>query len=330
MLTNSIYKKIISFMLVLSVCVISVFCFPGEAKAATAQSTAGRVAVSYGRLNVRSSPSASSAIITSLPKDSYITLISKDGSWWKVEYSAGKYGYCSSSYISPLTGSKALYVATSGGNLNVRTGPSSSYAIKHKLANGSVAVALSEHGDFTRILYNGINTGYVSNRYLKSYSNTGSSSVKLSVPDYKQTDSRWANTILGSSGKTLGQIGCTTTALAMTESYRTGTTVTPYSMSKKLKYSSSGSLYWPSNYTFVTNPDSYLYTIRGLLRQGKPVILGCKKSNGSQHWIVVTGYNGRAVTPSNFYINDPGSKNRTTLSQFLDLYPNFYKIAYYM
>lgn len=326
---TKIFKSIASIAFALCLTVSALVLSEKRVEAATSSSTAGTVSVSSGKLNVRSTASTSGNVVATLSKGSYVTLISKSGSWWKVEYSSGKYGYCSASYISQVSSSKALSVCTSGGTLNVRTGPSTSYAVKSKLSNGKVVIKLSDHGSFSRILYNGTSTGYVSNSYLKSYSSENPT-ISLSVVDYKQTDSRWSGVKLGSSGKTIGAIGCTTTALAMLESYRTGTSITPASMSQKLTYSSSGSLYWPSNYTFVTNSTDYLYTIYGLLKQGKPVILGCKKSNGSQHWVVVTGFAGGSVSASNFTINDPGSNIRTTLSQFLNVYPNFYKIAYYV
>ncbi len=330
MIKYKIGKQILSFILIVGMISCSIIFSDNKVRAADKSSAAGIVNVYDGRLNVRSAPSISANKITSILDGSYITLISKNGSWWKVEYEDGKYGYCSSSYISAVSSSKAAAVSTSGSNLNVRTGPSTNYSIKAKLQNGKTVVIISESGDFSRILYNGTSTGYVSSRYLRKLSSSESSVVSLSVVNYKQTDSRWSYVTLGSSGKTIGNIGCTTTALAMTESYRTGKSITPDIMAGKLKYSSSGSLYWPSNYTFVTDSDSYLYTIRGLLRKGKPVILGCKKSSGGQHWVVVTGYNGRGVSSSNFTINDPGSRTRTTLDQFLSVYPNFYKIAYYI
>ncbi len=321
-------KSLAAFVLAAIIMMSAVISFPNKAYAADSSSSAGIVTTSGGSLNVRSSASANAQILTTLPKGSYITVISKSGSWWKVEYASGKYGYCSSTYITPIS-SEAAKVSTSGSSLNVRTGPSVSYSVKSKLANGKTVIRLSEYNDFTKILYNGKYTGYVSSRYLKKYTDSGTSSVYLSVPNYKQTDSRWASVTLGSSGKTIGSIGCTTTALAMLESYRTGTSITPSAMSKKLTYSSSGSLYWPNNYRFITSSNGYLNKILDLLRNGKPVILGCKKSNGNQHWVVVTGFNGKSVSASNFTINDPGSSSRATLSQFLSVYPNFYKIAYY-
>ena len=113
----------------------------------------------------------------------------------------------------------------------------------------------------------------------------------------------------------------------MMESYRTGTTIYPDAMSKKLTYTPSGSVYWPSHYTTVTRYD--LSAIHALLKQGKPVLLGAKKASGGQHWVVVTGFTGGAVTAENFAINDPGSKSRTTLQQFFTDYPTFYKYFHY-
>ena len=152
----------------------------------------------------------------------------------------------------------------------------------------------------------------------------------MSVPSYKQTDSRWSNVKIGTSGKTIGQIGCVTTAIAMIESYRTGTTIYPDAMSKKLSYSSSGNVYWPSNYIAVTSSSSYLSKIYQKLKEGKPVLFGAKKSSGTQHWVVITGYSGgETLTPASFTINDPGSRQRTNLQHLLNEYPTFYKYFYY-
>ena len=211
-------------------------------------------------------------------------------------------------------------------------GAGPNYSVKASLPNGKVIVVLSQSGGWAKIVYNGRSTGYVSASYLTAVSSGttgGHAAVRLSVPSFKQTDSRWANVLLGSSGETIAQSGCTTTALAMTESFRTGTMLTPADMAKKLTYAPAGWLYWPSNYVTSTNGTNYLQTLYNLLSQGKPVILGMKKSNGSQHWVVVTGFTGGTLSAANFTVNDPGSNSRTTLSSFVNVYPNFYKIAYY-
>lgn len=116
----------------------------------------------------------------------------------------------------------------------------------------------------------------------------------------------------------------------MMESYRTGTTIYPDAMSKKLTYSSSGDLYWPSNYVQTTNASQYLQAIYQQLKAGKPVLIGAKSNVGRQHWVVVTGYQGGAnLSPAQFTVNDPGSNTVKTLQQFLSSHPNFYKLVYY-
>lgn len=301
--------------------------------AADANSTAGTVRITSGSLNVRSAPSTSATVVSSLYKNETVTLIQRSGDFWKIEYGDGKYGYAHANYIAPVSGAYAARVKTAGGNLNVRTGAGTSYSIRTSLPNGKTVVVLSQSGGWAKILYHGKSVGYVSNRYLTaaSSSNTanGNAAVRLSVVSYKQTDPRWANVKIGTAGDTIGSSGCTTTALAMTESYRTGTTITPAMMATRLTYAPAGWLYWPSNYLISTNGTNYLQTIYNLLKSGKPVILGMKKASGAQHWVVVTGFTGGALTASNFTVNDPGSNTRTTLSSFVSAYPNFYKMVYY-
>lgn len=319
-------KKI---LIVILICVITIvtFSFSLTANAASATSVAGRVSTNSSSLNVRSAAWATSSVLTSVPKGSYITLISQTGSWWYVEYANGKYGYCHSNYIDKISSSYAANVSVSSGNLNVRLGAGTSYAITGSLARGKTVIVLSSASGWSKIVYNGTKTGYVSSKYLVAASS--SSGISLAVPSFKQTDSRWANVYIGSSGQTIAKIGCATTAVAMLESYRQGKTIYPDAMSKQLSYSSSGSLYWPSYYTQITNGENYLYKISTLLNQGKPVILGAKNSYGGQHWVVVTGYSGNSSNTASYMVNDPGSNSRTTLSQFLAVYPNFYKIIHY-
>lgn len=322
-------KKIISLLTSVALVFAITAALGFSASAADANSSAGIVATSSTALNVRSSASTSSAVVKTLSKGSYVTLTAKSGSWWQVEYANGKYGYCHASYINQVS-STAKEVKLTSGVLNVRTGSGTSYSVKDTLANGKTVLVLSQSNGWSKILYNGTSTGYVSSTYLADNSSAQSyRSVYLSVPDYKQTDSRWASVYLGSSGKTIGNIGCTTTTLAMTESYRTGQTVYPDAMSKKLTYDKSGSLYWPSNYVISTSSSNYLSTVYNLLKQGKPVIIGAKNSAGKQHWVVVKGFNSGSLSAENFIINDPATSSRTSLKQFLSVYPNFYKMAYY-
>lgn len=313
------------FTCLIAVMLCAVCMIPLKVGAASASSGAGVIVTAAGGLNVRKSASTGAAVVTSLRKGSYVTLIVRSGSWWQVEYAKNQFGYCHADYINQVSGS-AVTVSTRSGGLNVRAGAGTSYAKLGSLYKGETVIELSSSGGWSRILYHGIKTGYVSSQYLSS----GNGAVSLSVPSFKQTDSRWASVTIGGSGKTFSQIGCATTAIAMMESYRTGTTIYPHVMMEQLRYTASGSVYWPGNYVTVTNGSGYLSAIYNLLKQGKPVLFGAKNSYGKQHWVVITGYTGGSdLTASGFTINDPGTYSRTNLQQFLDLYPTFYKYFHY-
>lgn len=296
----------------------------------SAADTAGKVVTSGGRLNVRSSPSSSASVITSVPNSSWLTLTDKNGSWYKAEYADGKSGWCHSDYIKAYPDTREAAVSLKSGHLNVRSGSGTSYPVIDRLYSGENAVILYGNNNWSRILYDGNKIGYVSSVYLRELSQTSYPAISLSVPSYKQTDSRWSSYPIGTYGDTIGTIGCTTTALAMTESYHTFSTVTPPQMAQRLSYSPSGMLYWPSSYSVSYSQSDYLTEIYNLLKKGKPVVFGATNSRGSQHWVTVTGYNGNSarLTASGFTVNDPGSKTRLTLDAFLAAYPNPYKTVY--
>lgn len=321
-------KRIVSIAVCMLV-LLGVFLKPAPAYAAAMGSVAGAVTTSGGNLNVRNGASTASAVVSSLKKGSRITLISKSGSWWKVEYEKGKYGYCRADYITPIEGT-AVSVTTQAGSLNVRSGPGTNYARTASLSKGEVVIQLSASNGWSRILYHGTKTGYVSSQYLSGNASVLYPVVSLAVPSFKQTDGRWANVTIGSSGKTMAKIGCATTAIAMMESFRSGKTIYPDAMSQKLRYTSTGSVYWPGDYTAVTSSAGYLSKIYSLLKAGKPVLFGAKTAAGGQHWVVITGYTGGStLSASGFTIHDPGSNTRVTLQQFLNAYPVFYKFFHY-
>ncbi|HHU21843.1 MAG TPA: SH3 domain-containing protein [Clostridiales bacterium] len=317
---NKLYR-IISIVLVV---IVIASAMSVAALAADGASTAGIVSLSSGRLNVRSWASTSAPILTSLPNGSYVTLISKSGNWWRVEYGKGQYGYCHGSYIKQVSGTYPAYVE---GSLNVRSGPGTSYGVIGWLNSGEYAVVLSSSGKWKKVLFGGTRVGYASGTYLKT--GGGYSAVSLNVPDYKQNDSRWAYTKVGSSGRTIGDIGCSTVALAMMESHRTGTNIYPNTMASRLKYTSGGAVYWPGNYGAYTGGD-YLKFTYDKIKAGRPVMVGLKNSWGGQHWVVVKGYGGgSSLSASSFTVNDPGSWSRTNLQQVINVYPYFYKVMYY-
>jgi uncharacterized protein YgiM (DUF1202 family) len=322
--------KIIPAILILILCISLL---PTGAFAASAVSKAGQITV-YGSLNIRGSASTSSPVLTSLSNGSYITLISKVGDWWEVEYGKDKYGYCYDRYIKEVSGSYAAYTTA---NLNIRSGPSVSYAVQSWLSKGEYVTVLFSSDGWSRILYNGSQIGYVTTSYLSAGETNGTSyasgetytAVSVYVPSYKQFDARWAYVEVGTSGYTIKSIGCATTCIAMAESYRTGMTIYPDDAEAKLRYTAGGSIYWPSNYSSYTNSD-YLSVVYNLLKSGKPVLIGLKTLYGSQHWVLITGFTGgNTLSMASVTVSDPASSYRTTLEQVVSAYPYFYKIMYY-
>ncbi len=147
------------------------------------------------------------------------------------------------------------------------------------------------------------------------------------IPNFKQYDTQWKNVYIGT--KTIQNVGCLVTSMAMSESYRQGKTITPDVMRTKLSFSNND-MYWPSNYSTISNGLN-LGKIYETINQGKPCIVGAKNSNG-WHWVIVTGYvdlNASNMKSSSFCINDPNSTSRTTLAHFLNAYPNSVTIKTY-
>ena len=326
-------KRTCSLILALILSITLINSVTMNASASSTVYGVGKVTTQSTSLNVRKSASTTSSVVTTLKRNSLITLISKNGNFWYVKYSASGYGYCSADYIT-VTSTDVKTVKTTSGNLNVRSSASTSGTVLTRLPSGTKVPVISTSNGWSKILYNGNKTGYVSSSYLVNSSANNTTTYKAislsGVPNFKQTDSRWANVIIGNSGQTIAKIGCATTAIAMLESKRTNTTIYPHNMMKKLSYTSGGAVYWPSNYTQITTSSGYLTKIYNLLEQGKPVIVGAKKSNGGQHYVVVTGVKAtNSLTTSAFYINDPGSNTRTTLNQFFSAYPYFYKMLHY-
>ena len=84
-------KKTISILMAM---VLSLTLIPFIPKANATEKIygAGKVSTTSTALNVRSSASSTSSVKAKLSKDSYVTLVSKSGKYWRVQYSASGYG----------------------------------------------------------------------------------------------------------------------------------------------------------------------------------------------------------------------------------------------
>ena len=316
-------KRFLSFVLAVWL-LLGLWCV--GVSAASEPPAAAKVATGTANLHVRAGASTSAAVKAKLSNGTWVTLLEKSGSWWKVRYDAAKTGYCHAAYLAVRDSSFFTTVRTGGSNLNVRKGAGTQYDVKTKLADETPVAVVSQANGWSRILYDGSTLGYVSSAYLAA---NQSGAIRFDVPYYSQADARWKNTAIGTSGGTIGTIGCTTTCLAMTQSFHKGAAVTPEMMASSLRYMPGGALYWPADYNTALAGSDPLQQILDVLQSGKPAIYGCKKANGTQHWCVVTGWNGKTKAASAFTINDPASAARKTLADFTVLYPTPYKLAWY-
>ncbi len=189
---------------------------------------------------------------------------------------------------------------------------------------------ISSAGDSRQFIYRisgGYKMGWASAKYVDPPI-PPSRSISLNVGSLKQKDSRWRNVKVGT--KTIGQIGCLITSLTMKYNYQNKTNITPATMKNKLKFykndliwSSVTNLGYTTNFSYNSLNNASMGVIYTQLKNGKPVIVGAKKKNGNQHWIVVKGYNGPTngnYSVANFSINDP-DYSYTNLQQFINTYP---------
>ena len=145
---------------------------------------ASQIATVTENVNFRTGPSTSYSSITVISKGSSIEVLSTSGNWVNAKYN-GKTGYIYKDYVSNSTSTSnsettqtTKYVNTTAG-LNVRTGPSTSYAKIATLSYGQSVNVLSTSNGWSKINYNG-SIGYVSSQYLSSSSTDSSTSTTSS------------------------------------------------------------------------------------------------------------------------------------------------------
>lgn len=351
MKNKKVFKRVISLLLV---AIIAVSTMMVTASAASYKKGTYVVMASNG-VNVRTGAGTKYSKVGAAAKNVTFEVSQVSGSWGYTSsikctngYKKGwvALDYCSLKKEAATTSNSSYtlgdYSVSSSNGINVRTGAGTGYSKVGAAAKGvSFKVTkISGSWGYTPSIKctNGYKSGWVMLGYCKKVSSANSSTtvtkpannssvaVKLNVPLYKQSDSRWKNVYIGT--KTIGAVGCTTTSIAMVYSYNSGKTVYPDAMRKMLKYSNND-LYWSSISKVGLTSKAYncslsnsmMSTIYSKLKAGRPVIIGAKTANGgSQHWVVITGYTGTSSTSfssADFTINDPGYQNCNTLKAFL-------------
>jgi len=133
----------------------------GTGNMPTGTYTAGVVTTKYSgsNVNIRKSASTSGAIITSVPRNTKLMVLSTSGSWYRVKTKSGVTGYISKSYVN------AGFKATTSGSVNFRKGAGTSYSVIKVLSKGTSVTVRSVSGSWAKVTYGG-KTGYISVKYL--------------------------------------------------------------------------------------------------------------------------------------------------------------------
>jgi murein DD-endopeptidase MepM/ murein hydrolase activator NlpD len=158
-------KKLRTAAIILAAVILFLIGITPTAAAADTTSAAGLVTTTSGALNVRSSASTAAAVIAKLPSGDYVTLISKSGSWWRIEYAPSCYGYASADYIKYIYGT---YPVAASASVTVRSGPSVTYASTGTVPAGRTVLVLSQSDNWLRVIYNGAQSGYIPSQAITS------------------------------------------------------------------------------------------------------------------------------------------------------------------
>ncbi|MGG3272440.1 SH3 domain-containing protein [Priestia aryabhattai] len=155
--------------------------------------------VTASKLNVRSGAGTNYGIIGSVVKDQTLSVVSKSGSWYKINYN-GRTGYVSSDYVqssgtaTPPAESTTYTVTAS--TLNVRSGAGTNYASIGSVTKGQKLSVMSKSGSWYKINYNG-RTGYVSSDYVQA---SGTTTAPTTPPAESTTYTVTASTLNVRSG----------------------------------------------------------------------------------------------------------------------------------
>ena len=152
-------------------------------------SHASEIRITTARVHFRTGAGTNYSSMGVLDTGVKVTYISESGNWTKVQYNS-KTGYICSDYLkkesSTSTTTKTMYVTASAG-LNLRKGPSTSYAVIKTLSKGTEVTVISSSDGWSKVNAGGV-SGYVSSSYLSSTKpSTGSSSSDESTSNSTST-----------------------------------------------------------------------------------------------------------------------------------------------
>ena len=146
---------------------------------------------SGGYVNLRSGPALTYSVVMQVTSGSTVSIVDDKNEWNYIAVTANGstvYGYMHDSFINRGQMTTAVVTTKNGGNVNVRSGPSSGYASIGSLRSGTKVNVLLKGNGWYMISANGM-TGFMSTGYLSGTgstigSNTGSSTAVSSTTAY--------------------------------------------------------------------------------------------------------------------------------------------------
>lgn len=149
--------------------------------------------------------------------------------------------------------------------------------------------------------------------------------LSRTYPMYKQCDPQWGSHQIGTSSKTICQVGCLMSSVAMALA-GTGHSYNPGTLNTWLThhggYVSGDAFVWASVNSIGLTYEGKVSNsqIKAELDKGRVVILNVH--NGG-HWVLAHGYSG-----DNILVNDPGfSTTSYSLSQIVNGNTGIYKVG---
>ncbi len=298
--------------------------------------TTGKVINVSSSLNVRENAGMGYQVIGSLSNGTTVTILGKEGNWYKIEYNGGV-GYVSADYIqivsgdvpepttpsTPSTSNDKFDVIITASSLNVREGPGTSYGKIGSLANGTTTTVYEEKDGWYRISYNG-QDGWICGEYATRISagdgTPGGISSSKGTIDYKQYDDRWASlpyTSCGNPSQTYKSSACGPTSAADVVWSLRNNSVTPVTLGTlavnnghRTKDNGTAWSFFPfigGIYGMSCQATTDMNTLKSGLANGGLAVcsMGAGYWTSGGHYICVWKYDGSTV-----YANDPASSSR--------------------
>lgn len=158
-------------MLLTIVCAVSI--------PVTSAWAAGSVQVTVDKLNVRSGPSLQDTIISTLPNQTVLPVISQQNDWVQVKLPDGKNGWVANWLVTatPVSQTKTpvakAQVESTTDNLNVRSGPGTNHSVVQQIGPGTRYAVLQKNGDWIEIQLSGQSKGWVAAWLVKEHGASG-------------------------------------------------------------------------------------------------------------------------------------------------------------